>query len=54
MPITAKFQKIEFDKYTTSGVSMTTIYLMQFIMDKIAITAAKNRQLGEDLLVTTK
>ena len=34
--ITAKFQKTEFDKYATSAVafSITTIYLIQFIMDQ--------------------
>ena len=37
MYIKIKFQKTEFDKYDTSGVSafsITSIYLIQFIVDQ--------------------
>ena len=47
--ITAKFQKTEFDKYAIRGVSalsITSIYLIQFIMNQIVITAIESRRLG--------
>ena len=37
VPIKAKFQKTEFDKYATSGISACSIifiYLIHFIMDQ--------------------